>query len=119
MASETDPLPNGLKTEINTVLFQTDGGTTSQIRSEMLETVVFWTSVFGLRGDDHVVMVAVIFLSLPSSGDVRFANESFFLNRIIFDSLEPIRNALKNLTRVRTRIIVLLKKKIDPPKKQI
>jgi len=41
MASETDPLPDGLKTEINTVPFQTDGGTTSQILSEMLEAVVF------------------------------------------------------------------------------
>ncbi|KAL0174525.1 hypothetical protein M9458_030493, partial [Cirrhinus mrigala] len=78
MASETDPLPDGLKTQINTVCLHTDGKTTPQIRSEMLKTVVFYTSVFGLWGDDHVVVVAVIFLSLPSSSDVRFAAESFF-----------------------------------------
>lgn len=64
MASETDPLPDGLKTEINTVRLHTDGQTTPQIRSEMLKTVVFYTSVFGLWGDDHVVVVvAVISLS--------------------------------------------------------
>lgn len=77
MASETDPLPDGLKTQINTACLHTDGKTTPQIRSEMLKTVVFYTSVFGLWGDDHVVVVAVIFLSLPSSSDVRFAAESF------------------------------------------
>ncbi len=77
MASETDPLPDGLKTEVNTVRLHTGGETTPQSRSEMLKTVVFYTSVFGLWGDDHVVVVAVIFLSLPSSSDVRFAMESF------------------------------------------
>lgn len=105
MASETDPLPDGLKTEINTVLLLTDDETTSQIRSEMLQTDVFWTSVFGLWGDDHVVMVAVIFLSLPSSSDVRFANELFVWTESFEWLFEPIRKALGNPTMV--RIIVL------------
>lgn len=41
MASENDPLPDGLKTERNTGLLHTDGETTPQIRSEMLRTAVF------------------------------------------------------------------------------
>ncbi|XP_059389563.1 uncharacterized protein LOC132123053 [Carassius carassius] len=40
MASETDPLPHGLKTEINTLRLHTDGETTPQPRSEMLKAVV-------------------------------------------------------------------------------
>lgn len=69
MASETDPLPDGLKTERKREPFKhsprTDAETTPQIRSETLRVVVCWSGVFGLWGSDHVVVVvvAVIFLS--------------------------------------------------------
>lgn len=67
MASETDPLPDGLKTERKREPFKhsprTDAETTPQIRSETLRVVVCWSGVFGLWGTDHVVVVAVIFLS--------------------------------------------------------